>query len=265
MDKGFRTPSAIADRETAFVDWVGKNRHRIPGLSGAIRDAYSEAGIPQHSTGRGSSWQPHPTAMPRIEQKVLRGAWTGSIWDEMFTPEQTRKIGEYVRQTEAAVPPKQLQFWMPAEELAEVAPGDAMRGQSRNWQDLWADKLEETKHRTQRVVGGQRTGAIREPLHGDIAKRGVTEPVWVGHRELGRSDAIIEGHHRIAAAKDVNPRMEVPVEYVDAEKYGRHDLTTRKGLMKIVPNKKLVTQLMQFGRTVGEDGLMTMLRMAARK
>jgi hypothetical protein len=54
-------------------------------------------------------------------------------------------------------------------------------------------------------------------LRADIEKNGVQRPVRLHDRFLEKDGVptIMDGHHRIAIANDVNPDMYIPVEYVN--------------------------------------------------
>ena len=63
-------------------------------------------------------------------------------------------------------------------------------------------------------------------LYDSIKKHGVINPVPLGFTDqaaepkispllFGKSQYVIGGHHRIAAAEDINPNMEIPVMYYD--------------------------------------------------
>lgn len=104
--------------------------------------------------------------------------------------------------------PKQLSMFMPARELYKMNPNpaDMMVSSSTSTdptqrkKDMWAEKLDESK------------SGNREGLHESIAKEGVLEPVKIKHDD-GAESHIADGHHRVAAANDINPDMEVPVEH----------------------------------------------------
>jgi hypothetical protein len=55
----------------------------------------------------------------------------------------------------------------------------------------------------------------RDTLYESIKKEGVTSPVslWVTPEDDGWKTMINDGHHRIAAANDINPEMFIPVTY----------------------------------------------------
>lgn len=57
----------------------------------------------------------------------------------------------------------------------------------------------------------QRGGVEEEPLIKSVAKEGVRTPVNIVEHGADGS-TIWNGHHRIVAAYDVNPDMEVPVD-----------------------------------------------------
>ena len=83
-------------------------------------------------------------------------------------------------------------------------------------EDMVDRKLKETKR-----TGGPRadledgesnedewyTANTSDTLYRSIARDGVAEPV------LMEGDKLSQGHHRVIAANDVNPNMEVPVQY----------------------------------------------------
>lgn len=55
----------------------------------------------------------------------------------------------------------------------------------------------------------------RSGLYSNIKSRGVTEPVSLGQGRWGvyKRGVVSDGHHRIAAAYDIDPNMLVPVEH----------------------------------------------------
>jgi len=52
-------------------------------------------------------------------------------------------------------------------------------------------------------------------LYDDVKKRGVVKPVHVTIRTSDDSMELVDGHHRVAIAHDVNPGSEVPVFYTE--------------------------------------------------
>ena len=108
------------------------------------------------------------------------------------------------------VSPQQLQMFMPAGELRQNIPNDYLPEADWNVdqsvEGMWERKLKETKSDDiDRELQG------RPPdLHGSIASEGVKRPVRI-HVEDG---TILDGHHRIAAAADIDPKMEVPVRNI---------------------------------------------------
>lgn len=124
-----------------------------------------------------------------------------------------------------ALQSKQLAMFMPAKDLITASPLPGDRQYTRESridssrpleletdQQLWDRKLEESKI----GWGG---------LHESIAEGGVYEPVrliWNGAEgresptgSLPPGPTVAQGHHRIAAAHDVDPDMLVPVMHYE--------------------------------------------------
>ena len=97
--------------------------------------------------------------------------------------------------------PKLLAMFIPASELRQNIPNDyyPQSEQDQSVEGMWERKLKETK-----------SDDIHPDLHGSIASEGVKRPVRI-HVEDG---TILDGHHRIAAAADIDPKMEVPVRNI---------------------------------------------------
>ena len=172
-------------------------------------------------------------------------------WDSLFTKSEQKQIAN--KSLEAVRNPQQLEMFTPAERLRAIVPGDAdaarRAGLLRADEQVWETKLRESKQR---------------PLYDDIAKSGVKEPVWVGHPPgAAGPPKIIEGHHRIASAADINPKMEVPVRH-----YERNWLNAKspKGVphlsetKRFAPNLKIAKQLVDFGTKWGRQALYAMLK-----
>ena len=121
--------------------------------------------------------------------------------------------------------PKQLSMFMPARELYNMQPnpGDVKEeAHNRYWdsddlppehtpeeekQYMWDVKLAHTKEEAGSPEGWRAGG-----LHKAIAKEGVLEPVQIAHYSRDDIPHIMDGHHRVAAANDINPDMEVPIQ-----------------------------------------------------
>ena len=99
---------------------------------------------------------------------------------------------------------------------------ELMNTQTREWSDssrtmnqdsgLYRVKLEESKagfeHDTFKdSKRGQKT------LHQSVKEEGVKSPVTLSYDKKTKQSTIEDGHHRIAAANDVNPEMYIPVRY----------------------------------------------------
>jgi len=97
---------------------------------------------------------------------------------------------------------QQLSMFIPAHEIAKMTLGDRRPGDMSNSVTL-ARKLAYTK---KDWVGS--TG-----IHESIKESGVQEPVKISHRD-GYVPTLTDGHHRIASAMDINPKMLIPVENI---------------------------------------------------
>jgi hypothetical protein len=104
-----------------------------------------------------------------------------------------------------ALNPMQLQMFMPARELIKKLPGDLPDIPVTTKEDLWARKLEESK-----VIPAGRRPPREGRLYDHIEAEGILVPVDVHVSDGG---VIVDGHHRIAAAADIDPTMEVPVKH----------------------------------------------------
>ena len=116
--------------------------------------------------------------------------------------------------------PQQLQMFMPAGELRQKTANDfVVESTHFNTSDvpphyhhtqeaMWELKLREAKDRTPPSMPGE---AWRGSLYDTIKAEGVLEPVRVHVDEGG---VILDGHHRIAAAADIDPTMEVPMKNI---------------------------------------------------
>jgi hypothetical protein len=97
----------------------------------------------------------------------------------------------------------------PDEEWIDVDGESSWEGGGEYLEDddqFWERKLDESY------------GTLRESLHDDIADSGqVKVPVklTIEDTNLGTLQRIRQGHHRIAAANEINPDMEVPIRHVE--------------------------------------------------
>ena len=135
--------------------------------------------------------------------------------------------------------PQQLRMFIPAGELKDsVYPPDVNQEKyyGNNRKQMWADKLAETKATRLSVAELERIGSTATSisdvvgaithgagLHEEIKAGGVQRPVELINRD-GKEPVLFEGHHRVAAAADIDPKMEVPVEHLsmgEAKNTGR--------------------------------------------
>ena len=131
-----------------------------------------------------------------------------------------------------ALHPEQLRMFIPAGELTsavlttkgplkgDFVPGDFEPGPDFDYAGTWRRKLKESHKPADLYYDDSRYDAV--------ATEGVTKPIQLMHssqragfrgnrqRAAGEEHwVIVDGHHRIAAASDIDPQMEVPVEYPD--------------------------------------------------
>ena len=112
---------------------------------------------------------------------------------------------------------EQLRMFIPAKELINTAARDVYSGEEPPYEGqpmtLWEDddvrylKLDEARY---------------EGLMDDIRRDGVLTPIQLSYQHPHFDDEttdkipfIVNGHHRIAVAHDIDPEMLIPVRYVD--------------------------------------------------
>lgn len=103
---------------------------------------------------------------------------------------------------------KQMSMFMTGPDIkAQYAPAHADVREHPNAEAMWATKSHEAAtgmpHNARTAAGGAET------LKENIAREGVKEPVILGGNQ------ILSGHHRVAAAAEVNPKMVIPVWHMD--------------------------------------------------
>jgi hypothetical protein len=98
-------------------------------------------------------------------------------------------------------------MFIPAHELMGFGPLDDPS--ESEYSEAYGLLAEKRRENTQTKF--QRGNVEEKPLIKSVAKEGVKTPVNIV--EHGRNGSTIwNGHHRIVAAYDVNPNMEVPVD-----------------------------------------------------
>ena len=139
--------------------------------------------------------------------------------------------------------PMQLAMFMPVGELKDsVYPPDVNQEKyyGNNRKQMWADKLAEAKtplpkpsgwmdQRLQHMILGVPHGA---GLHESIQAEGVQTPIPLIDRD-DEEPILFEGHHRVAAAADIDPKMEVPIEHLSMGEAKKRD-EARRGELPIV-------------------------------
>jgi uncharacterized protein (DUF1015 family) len=105
---------------------------------------------------------------------------------------------------------KQLSMFLPARELMDYTAGhtEGFSGEYSKMSQsptLYRQKLQESKQ--PRRFGNKRV----ESLYESIQKEGVNTPIRL--RMHQGTEQINDGHHRLAAANDINPEMYLPISY----------------------------------------------------
>jgi len=131
--------------------------------------------------------------------------------------------------------PNQLKLFMTAQELMdhfEPNPGDVEDHASP--QAMWKAKLTESKE---------------SELHEDIKNIGVRTPITVtdSPRDGSIKPVIRGGHHRLAAAMDINPKMEIPINYGN-EIYDAWDVEEERAVADPVLQKYVHDKYGGFGQ-----------------
>ncbi|CAB5222345.1 hypothetical protein UFOVP361_145 [uncultured Caudovirales phage] len=100
----------------------------------------------------------------------------------------------------------QFRMFIPAHELMGFVPGDD--DSEFEYSQAYGLLAEKRRHNTQALKG--------ESLIKSVAREGVKQPVQIVEKYDGHPDSkvgiILDGHHRVAAAYDIDPNMEVPVK-----------------------------------------------------
>jgi len=105
---------------------------------------------------------------------------------------------------------KQLRMFIPAHELMGFAPSDD-RSESE-YSEAYGLLERKRSHNTQ--SWSNIDGDAPEPLIKSVAREGVREPVTVTDQDKNGESTIWNGHHRIVAAYDTDPNMEVPIRNI---------------------------------------------------
>lgn len=122
---------------------------------------------------------------------------------------------------------QQLPMFMPAKELGRKSRygGGRLEGETRK--QAWGRKLDESKVPSDQWAewDEDEVDPVIPPLHPQIAAEGVKKPVVLNaeeniqHSPSGelmwhdKAGTVRDGHHRIAAAKDIDPTAEIPVKW----------------------------------------------------
>ncbi len=129
----------------------------------------------------------------------------------------------------------QLQMFMPARQLMQMDSSDANASLHpelhrsdvpyEKAEQLIKDNIEESRDQgyykqyddpIYARIGASHIPLEEQNLYDDIKKRGVVKPVHVTIRTSDDSMELVDGHHRVAVAHDVNPNSEIPVFYTES-------------------------------------------------
>lgn len=119
--------------------------------------------------------------------------------------------------------PYQMKLFMQAHELMNMPSSD-----TRDFVPLSKDartynrKLEQSKTSMGTHYLRGKNGVLtkivdEEPLHDSIRKNGVVQPITMksfpNDANTKWQELLIDGHHRVASAHDINPNIYIPLEY----------------------------------------------------
>lgn len=116
--------------------------------------------------------------------------------------------------------PNQLKLFATAREIMDFPAGDSGDDDESEWGASLADspalakrKLLESKTGTENEAETRRN-QYQESLHDSIRKHGVITPVLVQQTDVGNT-WLLNGHHRVTTAYDINPDMYIPLSYTE--------------------------------------------------
>jgi hypothetical protein len=111
--------------------------------------------------------------------------------------------------------PNQMRLFMQAKELMDTMSGHVATGSDKyapmsQAPGLYKSKLHESKEGSAAsTLFSKKRG--KDSLYQSIQKEGVRTPIRL--RMHQGTEQINDGHHRVAAANDINPEMYLPVSY----------------------------------------------------
>ena len=106
---------------------------------------------------------------------------------------------------------EQLDMFKPAKELRSMHLADA-----HVWllnRGLSSASESNVRRSRKNVMQRKRQEAKKSGLYDSIKAEGVKEPVEVGRRTYSNQQELINGHHRVAAAMSIDPKMIIPVRH----------------------------------------------------
>ena len=112
---------------------------------------------------------------------------------------------------------EQLSMFIPARELMNYTAGETENFSGDYMPLAQSPNVRSRKLRESKEYGGWGANPRhQESLYDNIKKRGVSYPIELKlprHNGLSPNTQIWDGNHRVVAANDIDPNMEVPVRY----------------------------------------------------
>jgi hypothetical protein len=125
----------------------------------------------------------------------------------------------------------QLQMFVPAGEFVKAAREERLTfgdDYGQGIESLTEEKVAEAKSGPIKASHGRRVKAGRESQYENIKREGVKEPVTLDVEDDGVPE-LSDGHHRVLAAADANPRAEIPVVWGGWQGGEFHSYSLKRG------------------------------------
>ena len=110
----------------------------------------------------------------------------------------------------------QLSMFIPARELMDYTAGETENFSGDYMPLAQSPNVRSRKLRESKEHPGNYAGYRKQSLYDSIKQKGVSTPIELKlprHNGLSQNIQIWDGNHRVVAAHDIDPNMEVPVRY----------------------------------------------------
>ena len=110
----------------------------------------------------------------------------------------------------------QLSMFIPARELMDYTAGETENFSGDYMPLAQSPNVRSRKLRESKEHPGNYAGYSKQSLYDSIKQKGVSTPIELKlprHNGLSPNIQIWDGNHRVVAAHDIDPNMEVPVRY----------------------------------------------------